>query len=379
MKKILLAVCVLTVVFGSMQLRAQEWYEKIKFNGDFRNRFEYIKDDTVKNGTDVVERFRERLRLRVGATADVAKDIKVGFRFASGESADPVSTNQTFASGFSKKGITLDLAYAEYKASDSSALKGLNAVVGKMNNPFYKPHGSDLIWDNDLTPEGVFASYSHSLGDKFSLKVLLGGFWLEERSKAADSGMLAFEVIGTFDPTEKLNLNLGVSYFNAGNAKDHAPFYDATKGFGNTLTAGTTYNSDFDIIDIGFDLTYKFDFAPVGFFAEFVSNTGAEDNAAGDSLDAGFIVGFSIGKIKGPKSWAFSYSYRQLKADASIGAFADSDISGGGTDIKGSRIAAEYAIYKNWLIGATVFIGNKKIDSTSDKYNRIQLDTSFKF
>ena len=81
MKKILLAVCVLTVMFGSMQLRAQEWYEKIKFNGDFRNRFEYIKDDTVKNGTDVVERFRERLRLRVGATADVAKDIKVGFAF----------------------------------------------------------------------------------------------------------------------------------------------------------------------------------------------------------------------------------------------------------------------------------------------------------
>lgn len=379
MKKILVVACVLTVVFGSMQLRAQEWYEKIKFNGDFRNRFEYIKDDTVKNGTDVVERFRERLRLRVGATADVAKDIKVGFRIASGESSDPVSTNQTFASGFSKKGITLDLAYAEYKASDSSSLKGLNFVVGKMNNPFYKPGGSDLIWDNDITPEGLFVSYSRSMGEKFALKGLLGGFWLEERSKAADSGMLAVELIGTFNPTEKLNLNLGLSYFNAGNAKSNAPFYDATKGFGNTLTAATTYNSDFDVIDVGFDLTYNFDFAPVGFFVEFVNNAGAEDTATGESLDTGFIVGFSIGKIKGPKSWAFSYSYRELQADASIGAFADSDISGGGADIKGSRIAAEYAIYKNWLVGATIFIGNKKIETTSDKYTRVQLDASFKF
>lgn len=378
MKKILVVACVLTVVFGSMQLQAQDWYEKIKFSGDFRNRFEYIKDDTVKNGDDVVERFRERLRLRIGATADIGKDLKVGFRFASGESSDPVSTNQTFSTGFSKKGITLDLAYAEYKASDSSSLKGLNFVVGKMNNPFYKPSGSDLIWDNDLTPEGLFASYTRSIGDKFKLKGLLGGFWLEERSKDADSAMLAVELIGSLKATDKLNLNLGLSYFNAGNAKDKAPFYDATKSFGNTLTGGK-YTSDFDVLDIGFDLTYDFDFAPVGFFVEFVNNLGAEDNAAGDSLDTGFIVGFTIGKIKGPKSWAFSYSYRELQADASIGAFADSDISGGGTDIKGSRIGFEYAIYKNWVVGTTVFIGSKKIETTSDKYTRAQLDASFKF
>lgn len=378
MKKILVVACVLTVVFGSMQLQAQDWYEKIKFSGDFRNRFEYIKDDTVKNGDDVVERFRERLRLRIGATADIGKDLKVGFRFASGESSDPISTNQTFSTGFSKKGITLDLAYAEYKASDSSSLKGLNFVVGKMNNPFYKPSGSDLIWDNDLTPEGLFASYTRSIGDKFKLKGLLGGFWLEERSKDADSAMLAVELIGSLKATDKLNLNLGLSYFNAGNAKDKAPFYDATKSFGNTV-AGGLYSSDFDVLDIGFDLTYDFDFAPVGFFVEFVNNLGAEDNAAGDSLDTGFIVGFTIGKIKGPKSWAFSYSYRELQADASIGAFADSDISGGGTDIKGSRIGFEYAIYKNWVVGTTVFIGSKKIETTSDKYTRAQLDASFKF
>lgn len=378
MKKILVVACVLTVVFGSMQLQAQDWYEKIKFSGDFRNRFEYIKDDTVKNGDDVVERFRERLRLRIGATADIGKDLKVGFRFASGESSDPISTNQTFSTGFSKKGITLDLAYAEYKASDSSSLKGLNFVVGKMNNPFYKPGGSDLIWDNDITPEGLFASYTRSIGDKFKIKGLLGGFWLEERSKDADSAMLAVELIGSLKATDKLNLNLGLSYFNAGNAKDKAPFFDATKSFGNTV-AGGLYASDFDVLDIGFDLTYDFDFAPVGFFVEFVNNLGAEDNAAGDSLDTGFIVGFSIGKIKGPKSWAFSYSYRELQADASIGAFADSDISGGGSDIKGSRIAIEYAIYKNWVVGTTVFIGSKKIETTSDKYTRAQLDASFKF
>ena len=374
-------------MFCTMGLSAQDWYEKIKMSGDFRNRFEFIKDDTVKNGSDVVKRYRERIRLRLGATAEVAKDLKVGFKFASGESSDPVSTNQSLTTGFSNKGITLDLAFAEYKASENSALSGLNVIVGKMNNPFFKPGGTDLIWDNDMTPEGVSTAYSHSFGEKFTIKGLLGGFWAEERSKAADSGMLAVELITTFKPTEKLSLDLGVSYFNYGNAKNALPFYDATKGFGNTTystgvspaTTPIAYKSDFDIIDIGFQATYVFDFAPVSFFAEYVMNSGAEKNSSGKELDNGFLFGFSIGKISGPKTWMVSYSYRKLESDATVGAFSDSDISGGGTNIKGSRIAAEYAIYKSWIVGATVFLGSKNIATTSDKYTRVQLDMNFKF
>lgn len=376
-----MAVCVLGVWISSVQVSAQDWYEKIKLSGDFRNRFEYISDDSVKDGSgDVIKRYRERLRLRVGATADVAKDLKVTFRLATGESSDPISTNQSMTTGFSKKGVNIDLAFAEYKASESSGLFGLNAVVGKMNNPLYKPGGSDLIWDNDISPEGTFVSYGHDIGEKFRIKGLLGGFWIEERSKAADSGMLAAELIATFKPTEKLHLELGLSYYNYGNAEDNLPFYDATKGFGNSTNAAVapataiSYVEDFDLLKIGFEAGYNFDFAPVKFFVDFVNNSGAE----GD-LDTGFLVGFSLGKISGPKTWMFSYSYRQLEADATVGAFADSDISGGGTDIKGSRIAAEYAIYKNVIVGATIFIGEKKIETSSDKYTRVQLDLNFKF
>jgi hypothetical protein len=219
-----------------------------------------------------------------------------------------------------------------------------------------------------------------SIGEKFNIKGLLGGYWAEERSKAADSGMLAAELILTFKPTEKMNFDLGLSYYNYGNAKDNLPFYDATKGFGNSTNAAVapataiSYKGDFDLLDIGFEFGYNFDFAPVKFFVDYVKNSGAETD-----LDTGFLIGFSVGKISGPQTWAFSYSYRQLKADATVGAFADSDISGGGTDIKGSRIAAEYAIYKNWIIGATFFVGEKKIETTSDKYTRVQLDMNFKF
>jgi hypothetical protein len=383
MKRFLLAVIAVTTMFSSINIRAQDkenWYDKIKFSGDFQNRFEYISDDTVKNGTDVVKRYRERLRLRVGATADIAQDLKVGFRFNSGEGTNPISAYQTMTTGYSKKGLVLDLAYAEYKPSKDSGIFGLNAVVGKMNTPFYRPGASDLLWDPDLTPEGVFASYSHDFGDKFILKGLFGGFWIEERAKAADAGMLAAEVIGSFKATEKLKFDLGISYYNYGNAKDNLPFYDTTKGFGNTTTTAVapataiSYKGDYDLLNIGLEACYEFDFAPVNFFVDFVKNSGAET-----IYDTGFLFGFSIGKIKGPKSWKVSFVYRKLEADAVVGAFSDSENAGGGTNIKGSKISVEYAIYKNVVTGLNVFIGNKNIETTSDKYTKVQVDMSFKF
>jgi hypothetical protein len=390
MKKILSWLAV-SALFCSMGLHAQEakevketkatsWYDKIKFSGDLRGRFEYVDDDTVLVGTEVVKRYRERIRLRVGATADVYEDIKIGFRFTSGETSDPIGANQSLTSGFSKKGLNIDLAYAEYKASSASALSGLQVVGGKMSNPFYKPGNSELIWDADLTPEGLYVSYSHSIGDKFSIKGLLGGFSVEERAKAADSGLLALELLGNFKATDKLSFDLGLSYFNYGNMINNAPFYDATKGLGNSTNAAVapstaiSYKEDFDLIKIGFEAGYQFDFAPVKFFVDYVTNSAAE----GD-LDSGFLFGFSIGKISGPKSWMFTYSYRNLEADATVGAFADSELAGGGTDIKGSKIAFEYAFSKNWSTGAIVLIGNKKIETTSDKVTRIQLDMNFKF
>ena len=313
MKKILSWFAV-SALFCSMSLHAQEakevketkatsWYDKIKFSGDLRGRFEYVDDDTVLVGTEVVKRYRERIRLRVGATADVYEDIKVGFRFTSGETSDPIGANQSLTSGFSKKGLNIDLAYAEYKASSASALSGLQVVGGKMLNPFYKPGNSELIWDADITPEGLYVAYSRSIGDKFSIKGLLGGFSVEERAKAADSGLLALELLGNFKATDKLSFDLGLSYFNYGNMINNAPFYDATKGLGNSINAAVapstaiSYKEDYDLIKIGFEAGYQFDFAPVKFFVDYVTNSAAE----GD-LDTGFLVGFSIGKISGPKS-----------------------------------------------------------------------------
>ena len=88
-----------------------KWAEKIKIKGDMRYRYENIDDDR-KNIADADERNRSRLRARLGITAQVSDDVKAGFALATGTSeGDPISSNSTFGSSNSDKGIVLDQGY----------------------------------------------------------------------------------------------------------------------------------------------------------------------------------------------------------------------------------------------------------------------------
>ena len=156
-----------------------EWVTSLKFNGDFRGRFEGFYSDN----DDYVDRNRWRYRARFGMTATLLEGFEIGLRLGSGDidsyptaGVDPISNNQTFSNNGSKKGIFLDLAYGKWtpwngpKGSASMAL-------GKIENPFVF---SDLVFDADYTPEGLGMQFSYNLADNHALKANLGGFALDE-------------------------------------------------------------------------------------------------------------------------------------------------------------------------------------------------------
>ena len=147
-----------------------KWTENIKISGDLRYRYEIIDEEGSNN------RNRNRIRARLGITGKVTDDVEVGLRLATSEAfssdkGDPVSTNQTLDDAFSKKSIWLDLAYFKWSPKDS----GLNIFGGKMENPFYRSGGNQLIWDSDLTPEGIAVQYTKSLGKSDELFANGGG------------------------------------------------------------------------------------------------------------------------------------------------------------------------------------------------------------
>ena len=104
----------------------ESWSDRVRLDGDFRYRYERIDAE----GSDT--RKRNRIRARVNVKADLSDDVEVGFGLATGGD-DPVSTNQTLGGGGSSKGVVLNLAYANWEATD-----GLHLIFGKLKNPLYR-------------------------------------------------------------------------------------------------------------------------------------------------------------------------------------------------------------------------------------------------
>jgi len=341
------------------------WWWRIKLHGDLRYRHELIKIEGKE------DRNRQRVRARVGLDAEVTETVHVGFQIATG-SDDPVSTNQTLDGGFSSKDVWIDLAYFKWHPEN---IPGLHVISGKMKNPFYRPGKTELIWDGDLRPEGAAAKYAETL-DNWVFFTNLGGFWVEERSTEADTGLFGVQVGMKYTFPflgDKGHILIGGSYYDYGNTKGKPSIYDSD-AFGNSVDAEGDYLFDYDLVESFIELGFKFHGIPISLFSNYVMNT-----ASGVRNDKGWLAGLAVGKCKAPNSGAFRYNYRDLEADAVLGAFADSDFIGGGTDGRGHEIGFDYQMAEHVKAGVSYFYSKRGISSGGRDYQRLQLDFVFKF
>jgi len=349
-----------------------KWIENVSLYGDFRYRYEYI--DAEGDSSD---RHRNRIRARVGLKGKINDEMSYNVRIASG-SSDPVSTNQTLDGGFSSKNLWLDRAYLQW---EPASMEGWTLLFGKMSNPFFKPGKCQLIWDDDLNPEGVAAQYTTNLNETTGLFVNAGGMWVEESSSNADASLWGIQggLKHAFDHGDKLTW--GGSYYKYGNVKDSKTFYDVQDGFGNTtytdLDGDEAYLYDYELAELFAEYGTKLSDTPASFYSDYVLNT-----VSGVSEDTGWLIGTTLGKAKNPGTWGLGYEYRDLENDAVVGVFTDSDFIGGGTGGKGHKFSAAYALAKNATLAATYFMSERDADgdgNINDDYDRFQLDLKVKF
>ncbi len=339
-----------------------KWIENLKISGDLRYRHETIEaEDDGKP-----DQHRNRIRARIGLDTAVNEEWNLGFRLASG-SDDPVSTNQTLGSAFTSKSIWIDLAYADYHPL---AVKNLNVIGGKMSNPFVIVGKNQLIWDGDLTPEGIAGKYKISLSETDEIFASGGGFWVTESSSGNDVSLWGLQSGLKHTFNESTYALGGISYYDYGNIEGEGPLY-GNKFFGNT-SVNNVFVNDYNEVELFAEAGTKIVELPVGLYGNYVSNC-----AADTSGDGGWLVGCSINKAKDPGSWEFSYDYRELQRDAVVGTFSDSDFIGGGTDGKGSRFGAAYQITKNVQTAIGYFLNDRGVND--DAYRRLQLDLLLKF
>jgi hypothetical protein len=342
-----------------------KWLESIKISGDIRTRYERID----LSGDSKPDRNRGRFRARVGLDATLGNEWAAGFRLASDEGGDPVSTNQTFGDAESKKGVYIDLAYIDFHPV---AVSGLNFYAGKMNTPFYTVGKNQLIWDSDLTPEGVAATYKYDLSDSLQLFTNNGAFYVVENKSGNDLALYGAQAGAKYSFDKDTYLLGGASYYVYDEIKGKASLRSSE--FNGNSNDGTYYTSGYDLANVFGEFGMAVGGLPVSAFGDYVQNT-----VAVTDQDTGWLVGAKLNKMKKAGSWEIFYDYRDLQKDAVLGLFCDSDFIGGGTDGKGHRFGAGYQITDNVSTGVNYFLDKKAVSGEDKNYQRLQVDLMVKF
>ncbi|MEI7672521.1 MAG: putative porin [Deltaproteobacteria bacterium] len=412
---------------------ANKWLKDLKFSGDLRLRYEafHLNGNTAATGSEP-NRNRFRFRLRYGFEKKFNDEMRVGFALASGEkmgptgyNTDPVSTNQSLNNDFNFKNIWIEKAYATYTPDwarigiqDGPSIEGLEITAGKFNNPFEKG-STDMIWDRDLKPEGIYEKIDADLlkTDNLKLKAYLttGQFILKETGDSAigtgitadkgkDANLWAYQaglnpvfyVPGMERPIDALS---ALSIYSYQNYARNNNWKIETSGMnnGNPFNGTELTAKNFNILSFYQEVNFYPYGIPVKPFAEFARNmsnksgyaTGFTTNAMQGGSDA-WSLGLTLGKLVKKGDWQGSYQYKYIGANSVVGAFNDSDFGGynyGGTDKAGSVIKLGYNLTDYLTLNGACYLvrpitQRNQTDNgmqVDQSVRRFQLDMTYKF
>ena len=364
------------------------WLNRIRWEGDLRLRYQQDLfppgnsgftpnyQATNSTGTDVFindmeDRERLRLRARLGVLAKVNDSLEAGLRLASGNTSDPVSTNQTLGNTFNRNNIVIDRAYLRFDPKPWLTLWG-----GKVPNPWF---GTDLVWDEDLNFDGVAAQYQPKLTDRLSGFATFGWFPLQEVEQSSNDKYLTGAQAG-FDwkPAANHRAKLGLAYYNyryisgqrnplGGRLLDFTAPQFVQKGnsmfnIRNDGGASSLFALASEFKELNLTASWDmavFDPVHVVLTGDFVKNVGYDQEEilrrTGFNIEpktSGYQVKLAVGApaMKRRADWQFIMAYKYLERDAVLDAFTDSDFHLGGTDAQGWILGGSYGLGANtWL------------------------------
>jgi hypothetical protein len=354
--------------------KGAEWASRLGWKADMRYRHEFVDPEEASS-----DQARHRIRARLALTAKINDTLTGTIGLATGGGAnDPRSTNQTLGDGWSRKQVSLDLAYVDWKPTSRFGMS-----FGKMPQPWFKANG--YFWDSDINPEGISARYA--AGPFFANAY---GMWLSERSSLSDASLFGGQ-LGMTGQFGGVKLTGALGYYDVGAVQgeittvstsipcvNNGAFFGGPQG--NTTVADAsgcaTLLNDYDMIEAIGQAEFNIGSQPVQVFAQAIQNQAVDD------LDTGWLAGFIYGKAGNPRTWDFGYAYGVMEKDAQFGQFVDSDFGGGVTDTNGSVFRFGYAPARNWLLNGTYFMNNRFVDApgaTERSYDRYQVDLNFRF
>ncbi|MBB6065611.1 hypothetical protein HNR76_002177 [Pseudoxanthomonas broegbernensis] len=305
---------------------------RLKVGGDFRVRGQF--DNSDRDGRD---RSSGQVRGRLGATFAVNDRVTVGARLATGDSNDPNSTDVQLSNWLDDLEVSLDQAYLQL------AFGELTVFGGKMPQPFVR---TELVWDGDVNPQGLAATWRHALGNGGAVRANGLFFVVDEQAGGADSTMLGAQ-LGYDSPA------LGQWRFDAS-----AAYYDYTLGSmagadagdwrSNLLNPDGTYLSGFRLADliVGASYTGLGERWPLRIVGDYVRNTAARTDG-----DTGYGLDLAVGKASDVGDLRFSYGHAVAGVDAVLAAFSQDNI-GIGTNYRMHALGVDYVPWPKTTLSA---------------------------
>ena len=351
-----LAWCLLLLVCPVRSASSQEakWYDRLRFEGDFRLRHEtFLQDDTASRG-------RFRIRARIGFTYPISSTLTTGFRLASSEPGSVTSHNVTLTGGLTGKNFNIDRAFLTWSPSSRFTMTG-----GKFANPLQRPAGlmrTELVFDDEVAPEGLHEQLtlvSSPQGTVRRFAILAEQWILSEVSSESDAWMMGGQGVLDLGFGSRVTTTLTAGFYGflhgdlLARLRNTNPALFVSNSVvlqdGTILEGGqaitppsgnlfAAFVNDFEILSAsaGISIDSVVGRQPLQLYADVAENTAAADQSTG------LWTGVTLGALRRAGDWSASVLYTRVETESVLSMFSYSDLGFGGTNVEGPILTAQF-------------------------------------
>jgi len=373
MKKIL-TLLTLLVASGWTSAEAVDW----NWNGDMFYRYEI-------NDTEGMEHNRDshRIRVRFGAYPWISEELTAGIQFAT-DGSNPRSRVVVLGDGFAAEDFMLNQAYIDIHPMGYGLDGKTSFTFGKRDIAESLITTNDLVWDADLTLEGISVNYNRNGKKQLEgINAIAGYYFIDENSSSESDPFFWVAQLAYTGKTESLAYTLGAGYYNyqgiGGKSASIVDSWSDTPSFWGNSSISEAYAYDYDELELFVNVSGAFSGGlPWKLYGQYVVNVA--ENVESDNQ--GYLVGATLGKTKKQGQWSLDANYSYLEKDAVLGAFTDATRFKGGTDGKGFEVAGSYMLIQNLALSMKYFCHEGENVTASDgmeRYDTFQTTLSLKF
>lgn len=332
-------------------------------------------------------RSRLTLRARLGVVADLSDSLSAGVRIATAN--NPTSESQTLGATpgyFNSYSVGLDRGWVRWEP-----LQGTHVDAGRIARPFF---GTDLLWPDDLSLDGVSVHAEHNIGSGAYAFGTLGGFVLQEQQLGGGKWLVGGQLGGHWDLEGKTQLTLAAGMYDflhvegvaetspppSGALAGTVPYYASQYPVGARLRGNTLINLN-DPTNTGapvwglaskfrpFNLSAALNFdqlspVHVGVTLDYVKNSAFDvadiERRAGTTAVAdlankttGLQARMQLGSrnLEQRGDWSTFFALRRFERDAWVDALTDTTWNLGGTNYQGYSLGGSYAFDRHATLG----------------------------